>query len=240
MSMTNCHMCWIMEDVEVDISKFTPVELKAKAKADKKKSIADALQVKKDKMEKEAKDAKLKAKRENRVKGNALVLVEEGKAEEDERMKEEMEKVAMKAIDNADDGINRSCHTLEGVTFSVKKGQLIAVVGAVGSGKSSLLSGLLGEMNLQEGKVRVAGSVAYCDQRPWILNTTVKDNILFGLDYDEVRFDRTLHAASLEDDIKVLPGGVLTEIGEGLRDDNYIDSSFPLHCVHGFYLMTTT
>jgi ABC-type multidrug transport system fused ATPase/permease subunit len=203
--MTDCHLCWIKDDVEENTSKFTPAELKEKAKplADKK-SLADALHVK-----------RLSSRRESIVSIVPLEPIEEGKAEEEERENDDMEKVAKNEIDNADDGVNRSCYTLEGVTFSVKKGQLIAVVGAVGSGKSSLLSGLLGEMNLLEGKVRVAGSVAYCDQRPWILNTTVKENILFGLDYDEVRFDRTLHAASLEDDMKVLPGGVLTEIGEG-------------------------
>jgi len=58
-------------------------------------------------------------------------------------------------------------------------------------------------MQLQQGKVRVCGKIAYCDQRPWIMNTTVRDNILFGLDYDEARFDMAVHASSLEDDIKV-------------------------------------
>lgn len=108
----------------------------------------------------------------------------------------------------------RSKYTLIDINLNIKRGELVAVIGAVGCGKSSLLSTLLGEMNLQSGLVRVAGSIAYCDQRPWILNATVKDNILFGLDYDEARFDVAIHAASLEDDIKVLPGGVLTEIGE--------------------------
>ena len=106
-------------------------------------------------------------------------------------------------------GVNRSYYTLMDVSFRVKKGQLIAVVGSVGSGKSSLLSGLLGEMQLQQGKVRVCGKIAYCDQRPWIMNTTVRDNILFGLEYDEARFDMALHASSLEDDIKVVPGSML-------------------------------
>jgi ABC-type transport system involved in cytochrome bd biosynthesis fused ATPase/permease subunit len=64
-------------------------------------------------------------------------------------------------------------------------------------------TGLLGEMQLQQGKVRVCGTIAYCDQRPWIMNTTVRDNILFGLEYDEAKFDMALHASSLEDDIKV-------------------------------------
>lgn len=108
----------------------------------------------------------------------------------------------------------RSQYTLVDINMSIQPGELVAIVGTVGSGKSSLLSALLGEMRHQSGKVHVAGSIAYCDQRPWILNATVQDNILFGLPYDQNRFDRAVHAASLEDDIKVLPGGVLTEIGK--------------------------
>lgn len=109
---------------------------------------------------------------------------------------------------------NRSFNTLIDVSCTIKRGQLVAVVGSVGSGKSSFLSALLGEMNLQSGSVRLSGSVAYCDQRPWILNATLRDNILFGLPYDEAKFDAAVHTSNLEDDIRVLPGGVLTEIGE--------------------------
>lgn len=65
-------------------------------------------------------------------------------------------------VANAEEGVNRSVHTLTDVSFSIKKGQLVAIVGPVGSGKSSLLSGLLGELNLNSGSVRLAGSVAYC------------------------------------------------------------------------------
>ena len=116
---------------------------------------------------------------------------------------------AAAGADGGEAGVNRSLQTLMDVSFSVKRGQLIAVVGSVGSGKSSLLSGLLGELNLTKGAVRVCGSVAYCDQRPWIMNTTVRDNILFGQPYDERRFDLAVHASSLEDDIKVGPPGRL-------------------------------
>lgn len=110
--------------------------------------------------------------------------------------------------------INRSIYTLRNISFQVKRGQLVAVVGSVGAGKSSLLSALLGEMLLNSGKVSVTGSIAFCDQRPWILNDTVENNVLFGKDYDEDRFDVALYAANLEDDIAILPGGVNTQIGE--------------------------
>jgi ATP-binding cassette subfamily C (CFTR/MRP) protein 1 len=110
--------------------------------------------------------------------------------------------------------VNRSIYTLSSFNFHIKKGELVAVIGAVGSGKSSILGALLGEMNLQSGKVRCSGSVAYCDQRPWILNDSIQGNILFGKPYDEERFDLALYAANLEDDIKVLEGGINTQIGE--------------------------
>jgi ATP-binding cassette subfamily C (CFTR/MRP) protein 1 len=110
--------------------------------------------------------------------------------------------------------INRSCNSIINANINVKKGQLVCIVGAVGSGKSSMLSGILGEMHLKSGQLRVHGSIAYCDQRPWILNATVKENILFGLPYDEEKFEKTLQACNLHDDINVLPGGIMTEIGE--------------------------
>jgi len=110
--------------------------------------------------------------------------------------------------------VNRSVHTLTDISFSIRKGELVAVVGAVGSGKSSLLNALLGEMIVTKGSVELHGSVAFCDQRPWILNDTVQSNVTFGLPYDENRFDSALHYSSLEDDITVLPGGINTQIGE--------------------------
>jgi len=69
-------------------------------------------------------------------------------------------------------------------------------------------------MHRKSGDVWVSGRIAFCDQRPWILNANVQDNILFGKQYDEKKFAAALHAANLEDDIKILPGGILTEIGE--------------------------
>lgn len=110
--------------------------------------------------------------------------------------------------------INRSLHTLVDVSFSVKQGQLVAVVGKVGSGKSSLLSALLEELNLLKGSVSMIGSVAYHQQQPWILNATIEANILFGLPYDESAFKAVLEASSLTTDLNSFPAGLKTEIGE--------------------------
>ncbi|KAL6466399.1 hypothetical protein MHYP_G00242030 [Metynnis hypsauchen] len=103
---------------------------------------------------------------------------------------------------------------LKNVSLDIAPGRLVAVVGAVGSGKSSLISALLGEMHNHSGSINIKGSVAYVPQQAWIQNATLKDNVLFGSDLDEDKFQRVLKACALEQDLELLPGGVLTEIGE--------------------------
>uniref|UniRef100_A0A6Q2X0G2 ATP-binding cassette, sub-family C (CFTR/MRP), member 2 n=1 Tax=Esox lucius TaxID=8010 RepID=A0A6Q2X0G2_ESOLU len=93
-------------------------------------------------------------------------------------------------------------------------GRLVAVVGVVGSGKSSLISAMLGEMHSTKGFVNVQGSVAFVPQQAWIQNATLRDNILFGSPVQETRFQATLEACALMPDLELLPGGVHTEIGE--------------------------
>ncbi len=85
-------------------------------------------------------------------------------------------------------------------------------------GKTSLLCGLLGELNLQAGKVFMGGKVAYHQQIPWILNTTILENITLSdgvssKDYDEDRLNEVLKACALDVDIAQLASGVYTEIG---------------------------
>lgn len=109
---------------------------------------------------------------------------------------------------------NRSVHTLLNINFSVKKGQLVAIVGGVGSGKTSFLNAILGELLLKSGSVEMNGTVSYHQQTPWILNATVRDNILFGEPYDEIRFNEAMKASCLDVDIKTLENGLMTEIGE--------------------------
>ena len=125
------------------------------------------------------------------------------------------------AIVPAEDFTNKAIHTLRNVNLKVKQGQLVGIVGTVGSGKSSMLTSLLGEMHLRSGSVMITKnadgslpSIAYCDQRPWIVNATVKDNILFGKEYDADRFNKAIFAACMTDDLKILSAGVETEIGE--------------------------
>lgn len=103
---------------------------------------------------------------------------------------------------------------LKNINLSVPQGNLLAVVGSVGSGKSSLLSALLGEMEKFNGRVNTVGSIAYVSQQAWIQNATLQDNILFGKAMDRKLYDRIIDACALKQDLDMLPGGDQTEIGE--------------------------
>eukprot|EP00047_Mylnosiga_fluctuans_P021846 m.109714 g.109714 ORF g.109714 m.109714 type:complete len:1474 (+) comp9049_c0_seq5:48-4469(+) len=103
---------------------------------------------------------------------------------------------------------------LRDIDFSVMPSTLVAVVGQVGSGKSSLISALLGDMEKKGGSVTIPMSTAYVPQQAWIQNATVRDNILFGLPFDPQRYAQTISACALEADLLILPAGDLTEIGE--------------------------
>ena len=72
---------------------------------------------------------------------------------------------------------------LKDINFQVKRGELIVIVGEIGSGKSSLLAALVGEMRRTEGVVKIGGTVGFCPQTAWIQNATVRNNILFGSEF---------------------------------------------------------
>nr|XP_039333978.1 multidrug resistance-associated protein 1 isoform X1 [Saimiri boliviensis boliviensis] len=104
--------------------------------------------------------------------------------------------------------------TLNGITFSIPEGALVAVVGQVGCGKSSLLSALLAEMEKVEGHVAVKGSLAYVPQQAWIQNDSLRENILFGCQLEEQYYKSVIQACALLPDLEILPSGDRTEIGE--------------------------
>jgi ABC-type multidrug transport system fused ATPase/permease subunit len=104
--------------------------------------------------------------------------------------------------------------TLQHISLSINSGSLVAIVGRVGQGKSSLLSALIGEMYKFHGCAKTVGRIAYVPQQSWILNATLRDNILFGLEYDQERYERIIVASGLKPDIAILPAGDQTEIGE--------------------------
>lgn len=104
--------------------------------------------------------------------------------------------------------------TLKNLNVQIPEGALVAVVGLVGSGKSSLLSALLGEMDKIEGTVSVKGSVAYVPQQAWIQNSTLKENIVFGQELNDPWYQQVVEACALRPDLEILPAGDSTEIGE--------------------------
>lgn len=113
---------------------------------------------------------------------------------------------------------------LRDINLAIPRGKLIAVVGVVGCGKSSLCSAILGQMEKLKGSVEVRGSVAYVPQQAWIQNMTVRDNIMFsqpsaaaaaaGKLTDERAYRKVLSACALDQDLEGMPAGDETEIGE--------------------------
>ena len=118
--------------------------------------------------------------------------------------------------------------TLRNLNLEAGHGELVAVVGAVGTGKSSLLAAVLGEMHQQrgQGRVELRGSCGYCGQQPWLISGSLKDNILYGSPFEKGRYQRVLRACCLEADLEQLPGGEETIIGEKCRNDRFRSNRF--------------
>ena len=105
-------------------------------------------------------------------------------------------------------------NTLSNITFDVYNGKLLAITGAVGSGKSSLLTAILGELPLYRGSVSYHGKIAYVPQIPWVFSGTIRENILFGLPFNEERFQQVVQICELTKDLTNFTNGDLTEIGQ--------------------------
>eukprot|EP00854_Cymbomonas_tetramitiformis_P002584 gene2584-3337_t len=103
---------------------------------------------------------------------------------------------------------------MQNVDLQVQPGSLVVVAGVVGSGKSSLLSAMVGEMSQQDGSVEVAGECALFSQVPWIMNATVRENIIFGRPFAATYYNQVVEACSLVPDFQQLAAGDQTEIGE--------------------------
>lgn len=103
---------------------------------------------------------------------------------------------------------------LNNLNFKATKGELTCLVGKVGSGKTTFLRSLLGELFLREGSIEIKGNIAYFSQDPWLVSASIKNNILFGNRYDPEFYLKTIKACALESDLEILPDGDETEIGE--------------------------
>ncbi|XP_068754030.1 ATP-binding cassette sub-family C member 4-like isoform X2 [Montipora capricornis] len=105
-------------------------------------------------------------------------------------------------------------NTLSDITLNVRNGNLIAITGAVGSGKSSLLTAILGELPQHKGSISYHGKVAYVPQIPWVFSGSIRENILFGLAFNEEKFQQVVHICELTKDLANFANGDLTEIGQ--------------------------
>ena len=120
--------------------------------------------------------------------------------------------------------------TLENITAYVKSGELLGVVGSVGSGKvrkiilksillfsvlqSSLLMSILNELPLESGSIQVNGKVSFASQEAWTFNGSVQDNILFGTEYHQTRYNQVVKECALDRDLALFPYGDKTLVGE--------------------------
>ncbi|KAF7856926.1 hypothetical protein EAF04_009686 [Stromatinia cepivora] len=108
----------------------------------------------------------------------------------------------------------REPFNLQNMTFTIGRNELVAVIGGVGSGKSSLLAALAGDMRKTKGEMIMGADRAFCPQYAWIQNATVRDNILFGKDMNKSWYNKVIDACALRPDLDMLPNGDQTEIGE--------------------------
>ncbi|CAM1291421.1 ABCC5 (predicted) [Pycnogonum litorale] len=124
--------------------------------------------------------------------------------------------IQAKSNDDEDDLRLNSCgsNNLRNINLNVTQGSTVAIIGATGSGKSSLLCAILDQMTLVSGSVTVRGSCAYVSQEHWVLNATLRENILMGSDFDAARYYNVVCSCALNEDISHLPGGDSTQIGD--------------------------
>ncbi|KAI1300362.1 Canalicular multispecific organic anion transporter 2 [Mortierella claussenii] len=191
---------------------YSPEAIKT-MEAKRKKEIEE-------KIKKETKETK-----KNADKAINVGLAEDEKTDRCERPAADGFKTPSKASTASDEKVGKSEKgneairdtfgpVLHNVSFIIKRGSLTAVIGRVGEGKSSLVEALLGEMYKYSGSVRAYGSVAYVAQTAWILNDTVRNNIMFGRVYNKERYLQVVKACALVPDLKMLVNGDRTLIGE--------------------------
>ncbi|KAF9937640.1 Multidrug resistance-associated protein 1 [Mortierella alpina] len=105
---------------------------------------------------------------------------------------------------------------LSGINLKVKRGEVVAIVGDVGSGKSSFIAALLGQIR-QTGtgpKLKLYGKSSYVPQEAWLINVNLRENIVFGKDFEQERYNTVVKVCALERDLTLLSHGDMTEIGE--------------------------
>ena len=114
---------------------------------------------------------------------------------------------------NKDENILNSNDLLTNVNIKFEKGNFYAIVGMVGSGKTSFLYLIIDELNLESGKISINGKISFVSQIPWIINDTLKNNILMNEIYDRNKYQEIIKLCELEEDLTQLPQGDNTQIG---------------------------
>lgn len=161
----------------------------------------------------------------------ALLLMEERQEKRNDKTRSAEFSNGMKSLEISSDStrangsihVDRMCgrwtskvlhDNLSDVSLNIEPGELIIVIGSVGSGKSCLLHALLHEIEVTSGTIEVVGDTAYAPQQPWIFGGSLRQNVLLGAEFDEERYNRVIEASCLARDIKLLPDGDQTYVGE--------------------------
>lgn len=146
-----------------------------------------------------------------------VAIVEPIIPDDTESLTEKIHKVEVKTRAQEAASATSPTHTrfpgLTNLNLNFKNGEFVIITGAIGSGKSSLLSAIAGTMVKTTGTVEVSGNVSYCGL-PWVQNTTLQNNITFGHEFDQDWYNTVVSACSLERDFEILPAGDQTEVGE--------------------------
>ena len=124
-----------------------------------------------------------------------------------------------KDIKSLDDSNIRKILLLKDINLQIKKGEHIGIIGEVGSGKTCLLNAIINNLqvfskNNTKGNIKLSGKISFVSQNPWILNTTVEENILFFSPKDEEKYEKVISICQLEPDLSTFQKGDQTEIGE--------------------------
>ncbi|KAH8739469.1 hypothetical protein FG386_000441 [Cryptosporidium ryanae] len=117
-------------------------------------------------------------------------------------------------FDNVSFNYRNNDNILNSINLVVKKKETIGIIGSVGSGKTTIIELILNEIQPTSGSISSSGSVFYCPQTSWVINNTIRDNIILDLPYNKEWYDKVIKACSLKYDLKAMPNHDLTVIGE--------------------------
>ena len=131
---------------------------------------------------------------------NAIIVEDRRHSSSD--LQSASDKYAIIATDASYSWYKNGNPVISGINFALKKNCLLTVIGRVGSGKSSLVAALCGDLERVSGEIRIRGCVAFVPQQAWIMNDTLRANISFGNSYDPALYEQTIEACRLQPDFE--------------------------------------